>query len=87
MRSVREECIDQLLIFDRGHAEKLLHDYARHFHRHRPHQGRGRLQVVGQEPERGVPGQRADGAEVAPVEGEHGVRLVLFGLRLAASSP
>jgi hypothetical protein len=36
IRSAREECTDRLLIFDRGHAEKILHDYARHFNGHRP---------------------------------------------------
>jgi hypothetical protein len=43
VRSAREECADRLLIFDRGHADKVLHDYARHFNRHRPHQGRDQL--------------------------------------------
>jgi putative transposase len=43
VRSVREECTDRMLIFNRGHAEKLLHDYVRHFNRHRPHRGRGQL--------------------------------------------
>ncbi|WP_262985479.1 transposase [Streptomyces antnestii] len=43
MRSVREECTDRLLLFDRGHAERILHDYARHFNGHRPHQGRNQL--------------------------------------------
>jgi hypothetical protein len=31
-----------LLVFDRGHAEKILHDYARHFNGHRPHHDAGR---------------------------------------------
>jgi putative transposase len=43
IRSTREECTNRVLIFDRGHAEKLLHDYARHFNNHRPHQGRNQL--------------------------------------------
>jgi putative transposase len=43
VRSVREECANRLLIYDRGHAEKILHAYARHFNRHRPYQGRDQL--------------------------------------------
>jgi hypothetical protein len=43
VRSAREECTNHLLIFDRGHAEKILHDYARHFNGHRPHQSRDQL--------------------------------------------
>ncbi|MGW0630082.1 integrase core domain-containing protein [Streptomyces sp. NPDC002758] len=43
VRSIREECTDRLLIFDRGHAAKNLHDSARHFNAHRPHRGRDQL--------------------------------------------
>ncbi|MEU1629822.1 integrase core domain-containing protein [Streptomyces sp. NPDC020096] len=43
IRSAREECTDRVILFDRGHAENILHAYARHFNGHRPHQGRGQL--------------------------------------------
>jgi hypothetical protein len=43
IRSVREECTNRVLLFDRGHAEKILRAYAHHFNNHRPHQGRHQL--------------------------------------------
>jgi transposase InsO family protein len=43
VRSVREERLDRILVYDRGHAETVLRSYARHFNSHRPHQGRGQL--------------------------------------------
>ncbi|MFF9221973.1 integrase core domain-containing protein [Streptomyces viridosporus] len=43
VRSAREERTDRLLLFGRGHAEQVLHDYARHFNHHRPHRGRRQL--------------------------------------------
>ncbi|WP_406429116.1 integrase core domain-containing protein [Streptomyces sp. NBC_00147] len=43
IRSVGEECTARLLLFDRGHAGKILDGYARHFNRHRPHQERNNL--------------------------------------------
>lgn len=46
IRYARQECTNRLLIYGRGHAEKLLREYARHFNEHRPHQGRGQLAPV-----------------------------------------
>ncbi|MFB7574971.1 integrase core domain-containing protein [Streptomyces sp. NPDC056165] len=43
IRSARDERTIRLLIFDRGHAERVLQDYARHFNGHRPHQGRNQV--------------------------------------------
>jgi hypothetical protein len=39
----REECTNRILLLDRGHAEKILHDYTHHVTNHRPHQGRDQL--------------------------------------------
>jgi putative transposase len=42
IRSVREECTDRVLLFGRGHAERILSAYAP-LNNHRPHQGRHQL--------------------------------------------
>ncbi len=43
VRPVREECTDNILLLDRGHAEKVLTGFEAHFNNHRPHQGRDQL--------------------------------------------
>jgi putative transposase len=43
VRSARQECTDHILLLERGHAEKVLTDFATHFNNHRPHQGRNQL--------------------------------------------
>jgi hypothetical protein len=43
VRSARKECTDNILLLERGHAEKVLTDFATHFNNHRPHQGRNQL--------------------------------------------
>ena len=39
VRSVRTECLDQLLIFNQRHLEHVLKDYLNYYNRARPHQG------------------------------------------------
>jgi len=39
VRTARQECLDHLLIFSRGHLERVLTAFIEHYHRARPHQG------------------------------------------------
>ena len=37
VRSVRNECLDQVLVFGRRHLEQILHGYLTHYNTERPH--------------------------------------------------
>ncbi len=37
MRTIRTECLDQLLVFSRGHLEAVVTEYLRHYNKARPH--------------------------------------------------
>lgn len=39
VRTVREECLDKLLIINEGHLRRVMQEYIAHYNRHRPHQG------------------------------------------------
>ena len=39
IRSVREECLDHLLILGEAHLRRVLTTYVAHYNRERPHQG------------------------------------------------
>ena len=41
VRTVREECLDRLLIFGRRHLERVLRVYVPHYNAHRPHRALG----------------------------------------------
>ena len=39
MRTVRRECLDHVLIYGRGHLERVLKAYLAHYLEERPHRG------------------------------------------------
>ncbi len=39
VRTVREECLDWMLIWGRRHLERVLEEYVRHYNDQRPHRG------------------------------------------------
>jgi transposase InsO family protein len=41
VRTVRQECLGHLLMLSRGHLQRVLHEYVRHYNQARPHRGLG----------------------------------------------
>ena len=41
MRSVKSECLDQVVILSEAHLRHLLSEYVAHYHAERAHQGMG----------------------------------------------
>lgn len=39
VRSVREECLDHILIINQNHLHRILKEYVNYYNHHRPHQG------------------------------------------------
>lgn len=39
VRTIREECLDHLIIYSRRHLESVLTDYVQHYNQARPHRG------------------------------------------------
>jgi transposase InsO family protein len=66
VRTVREECLDHLLVYSRHHLESVLAEYVEHYNQARPHRG---LQLS-------IPSPR----ENQPNTGEIGRRDVLSGI-------
>jgi transposase InsO family protein len=52
IRSAREECLDQVLIVDDQHLQRVLQEFAGYHHYERPHQGLGQHVPLGTRPPR-----------------------------------
>jgi putative transposase len=48
--TVRRECLDRMLIFGRGHLERVLAEYVAHYNELRPHRSLGQLAPLNVEP-------------------------------------
>jgi putative transposase len=48
VRSMRQECLDWLVIFGRGHLERVLRSYVEHYNEHRPHRALGQRPPCGE---------------------------------------
>ena len=61
VRSVREECLDQILILNENHLQRVLKEYDQYYNHARPHQGIGQrfpVSVPGREQNRNGPIRR-----------------------------
>lgn len=43
VRSIKEECLNRLIIFGESHLRIVIDEYVEHYHRERPHQGLNNL--------------------------------------------
>ena len=46
LKTVRNECLDKLLIFDESHSRRVMHDYTAYYNTPRPHQGLARRTLI-----------------------------------------
>jgi transposase InsO family protein len=55
VRTVRNECLDHLLVFGRRHLEQILRDYVAHYNAERPHRSLELVPPAGSPRSRGSP--------------------------------
>lgn len=55
VRTVRNECLDHVLVFGRGHLERVLRDYVAHYNAERPHRSLNLAPPAGADETRGSP--------------------------------
>jgi transposase InsO family protein len=55
VRTVRNECLDHILVFGRRHLEQVVRDYAAHYNAERPHRSLELAPPAGRHQSRGSP--------------------------------
>jgi hypothetical protein len=50
VRSIKEECLDQLILFGEASLQRALDNYIEHYHHERPHQGKENIILFPAEP-------------------------------------
>jgi len=43
VRSIKEECLDNLILFGEGTLRRAVDNFIEHYHAERPHQGKGNV--------------------------------------------
>jgi hypothetical protein len=59
VRSVKEECLSRLILFGEASLWHALHEYMKHYHHERNHQGKGNVLLL--------PSSRTDDKRTGPI--------------------
>ncbi len=53
VRTIKDECLERVVILGEGHLRLLVNEFMAHYHRERNHQGLGNRLLVGDPPRNG----------------------------------
>lgn len=56
VRTIKESCLDRMILFGEGSLRRAIHEFVEHYHRERNHQGLGNRLISPQEPAEGKSG-------------------------------
>jgi putative transposase len=56
VRSIKDECLDRMILLGEGHLRRAVREFVAHYHRERNHQGLGNELIEGV-PLRGIDGR------------------------------
>jgi transposase InsO family protein len=47
IQTIQQECLDKFIAFSQEHLDLLTSEFIEHYHKERPHQGRGNVPLTG----------------------------------------